>query len=193
VLTHITDKKQVQELLTGEESDLKAFFDEYFPRLYRFAHERLSGNHEATRDVVQNTLSKTLLNLGKYKAESTLFTWMCAICKNEIFDYLKKQSKYERSIVLAGDISEIELTGEVLDANAPDQPGDVYQRDQKTTLIHRVLDQMPANYGNVIEWKYIEGLSVAQIAQRLNLSHSAAQSILFRARIAFQEYYCELM
>jgi len=192
VLTYLSDKKQAQGLLTGEEIDLKAFFDEYFPRLYRFANERLSGNHEATKEVVQNTLSKTLLNVSKYNAKSTLFTWMCAICKNEIFDYLKKQSKYEQTIVLIGDVSDIELTEQAKNTATTNQPDDVYHRDQSTNLIHKILDQLPSNYGNVIEWKYIDGLSVKQIAKRLNLSHSAAQSVLLRARIAFQKFHSEL-
>lgn len=192
MLTYLNDKKQAQGLLTGEESDLKAFFDEYFPRLYRFANERLSGDHQATKEVVQSTLSKTLLNLSKYSAKSTLFTWMCAICKNEIFDYLKKQAKYEQAIILTGDVSEFELTAQAMDTPASNQPDDVYHRDQDTYLIHKVLDQLPSNYGNVIEWKYIDGLSVKQIAQRLNLSHSAAQSVLLRARVAFQKFHNEL-
>jgi len=192
VLTYLSDKKQAQGLLNGQESDLKGIFDEYFPRLYRFANERLSGNHEDTKEVVKNTLSKTLLNVSKYNAKSTLFTWMCAICKNEIFHYLKKQSRYEQTILLAGEISDIKLTEQAKNTPAANQPDDVYHRDQSTYLIHRILDQLPSNYGNVIEWKYIDGLSVKKIAQRLNLSHSAAQSVLLRARIAFQKSHSEL-
>lgn len=192
MLTYLNDKKLVQELLTGEESDFKNFFDEYFPRVYRFAYNRLSDNQEATEEIVQNTLSKTILNLNKYKGESTLFTWMCAICKNEIYDFMKKQSKYQQSIVLKGEITDIELTAQSTDRTAPEQPDDRYRRYQETELIHSVLDQLPSNYGNVIEWKYVEGLSVIQIAQRLDTSQAAAQSILFRARMAFQDCYGEL-
>jgi len=141
---------------------------------------------------VQNTLSKTLLNLDKYRGESTLFTWICSICKNEIYDFLRKQSKYEQTIVLKADISDIETSANVTHTTTPEQPDDTYRRHQNAQLIHRVLDQLPANYGNVIEWKYIEGLSVMQIAQRLDLSQAAAQSVLFRARMAFQDCYRKL-
>ncbi len=190
--TYLNDKKLVQELLRGDESDFKYFFDEYFPRLYRFAYKRLSANQDATEEIVQNTLSKTLLNLDKYKGESTLFTWICAICKNEIFDFLKKQSKYQQNIVLKGEITDVDLTAQSTDLNSPEQPDHRYHRHQKMESIHWALDQLPENYGNVIEWKYIEGLSVTQIAQRLNLSQAATQSILFRARMAFQACYGEL-
>jgi len=192
VPTYLNDKKLAQELLTGDESDFKYFFDEYFPRLYRFAYKRLSDNQDATEEIVQNTLSKTILNLNKYKGESTLFTWICAICKNEIYDFLKRQTKYQQNIVLKGEITDLDLTASAADRISPEQPEDRYLRHQKAVSIHWVLDQLPTNYGNVIEWKYIEGLSVIQIAQRLDMSQAAAQSILFRARKAFQDYYEEL-
>lgn len=191
VLTYINDKKQVSKLLSGDESDFKRFFDEYFPRLYRFASERLNGNPDAVRDVVQSTLSKTLLNLDKYKGESALFTWMCAICKNEVYDYLKKQAKYEQNIVLKGELMDVDLAASNDGLSSVEQPGELYQREQNSQLIHKVLDSLPAEYGNIIEWKYIEGLSVKEIAERLGLSHSATQSALFRARVAFQECHSE--
>jgi len=192
VLTYLNDKKRVQELLTGEESDFKNFFDEYFPRVYRFAYNRLSDNREATEEIVQNTLSKTILNLNKYKGKSTLFTWMCAICKNEIYDFMKKQSKYQQNIELKGETADIELATQSTDRVPPEQPDDRYRRHQETEFIHSVLDQLPANYSEVIEWKYVDGLSVLQIAQRLGTSQAAAQSVLFRARMAFQDCYGEL-
>jgi RNA polymerase sigma-70 factor (ECF subfamily) len=192
VLTYINDKKTVSKLLSGDESDFKRFFDEYFPRLYRFASDRLNGNPDEVRDVVQSTLSKTLLNLDKYKGESALFTWMCAICKNEIYDHLKKRAKYERNIVLKGGLLDEDLAGTGDGQSNVEQPVEHYQREQSTQLIHKVLDSLPAEYGNIIEWKYIEGLSVKEIAIKLGLSDSATQSALYRARVAFQESHNQL-
>lgn len=192
MLTYINDKKLVRDLLSGDESDFKHFFDEHFPRLYRFADDRLKDHPDAVRDVVQATLSKTLLNLDKYRGESTLFTWMCSICRNEIYDYLKKQSKYEKNIVLKGDLSELDsatVSGEV---HSTQQPADHYQRDESAKLIYRVMDQLPFEYGNLIEWKYVEGLSVKQMAERMGLSQSATQSMLYRARVAFQQCHADL-
>jgi len=44
----------------------------------------------------------------------------------------------------------------------------------------------------VLEWKYIQGLSVAEIATRLGTSMKAAESMLTRARLAFREGYSSL-
>lgn len=178
--------------MTGGESEFKRFFDDYFPRLYRFAIERLAGDQAATQEVVQSTLSKTMLNISTYRAQSSLFTWMCSICKNEIFDLQKRQAKEKQVLLSDTCISDMELATQSADAVQPDQPEDIYNRDQTTRMIHQVLDKLPALYGNIIEWKYMEGLSLKQIAERLNMSHSATQSVLYRARMAFQEHHGEL-
>ena len=50
-----------------------------------------------------------------------------------------------------------------------------------------VLDRLPARYGDVLEWKYIEGRSVEEIGELLGIGQIAAQSVLARARVAFRE------
>lgn len=51
------------------------------------------------------------------------------------------------------------------------------------------LDRLPVKYGNVLEWKYIEGHSVKEIAARLQIGTEAAQSVLARAKRAFADVY----
>jgi RNA polymerase sigma-70 factor (ECF subfamily) len=191
VLKQSKDKEQVQAILHGDERDMKRFFDEYFPRIYRFAIERVSGEPQVAREVVQNTLTKVLQNIHRFRGESSLFTWICSICNNEISDYKKKQARFNQAITLQGSPLDLDAVSDVEAASSPDRPDEVYDREQKARSIHRTLDSLPATYGNVIEWKYVDGLSVEQIAERLGLGHSAAQSMLYRARMAFQALHRE--
>ncbi len=54
------------------------------------------------------------------------------------------------------------------------------------------LDQLPSHYGSALEWKYLEELSVKEIASRLKLSPKAAESTLTRAREAFRDGFTAL-
>jgi DNA-directed RNA polymerase specialized sigma24 family protein len=56
-------------------------------------------------------------------------------------------------------------------------------------LIQVALDQLPAHYGNALEWKYVYGFSVDEIAAKLGIGMEAAQSLLARAKKGFQEVY----
>ena len=53
--------------------------------------------------------------------------------------------------------------------------------------IRNILDQMPEEYRLVLEWKYVDNLSVSVIAERLATTEKAAESILFRARKTFRD------
>ncbi len=55
------------------------------------------------------------------------------------------------------------------------------------------LDALPGRYGEALEWKYIDGLSVREIAERLTLSEKAAESVLTRARESFREAIAEMI
>ena len=55
--------------------------------------------------------------------------------------------------------------------------------------MHRTLDELPDRYACVLEWKYVGGFTVAEIAYRLGIEATAAQSLLARARSAFRKRY----
>ena len=59
-------------------------------------------------------------------------------------------------------------------------------------MVQLALDYLPENYSSVLEWKYLEGLSVKEIAARLGVGRLAAQSTLARARTAFRTCFRDL-
>ncbi|MDQ1302904.1 MAG: hypothetical protein QG595_887, partial [Pseudomonadota bacterium] len=59
-------------MLKGDERAFTAFFDGYFPRVYRFALPRLGGDADATAEVVQATLVKAMRKLADFRNEASL-------------------------------------------------------------------------------------------------------------------------
>jgi RNA polymerase sigma-70 factor (ECF subfamily) len=193
VAVYFEDKKLVKQLLAGDERAFEQFFDENFARLYRFALTRLSDDPEAAREVAQVTLTRAVHKLASYRGESALFTWLCAICRNETSEWLRKQRRYREHIVLTEDFPEVQAAVDsfaVADQLSPERH---YKRVEMLRLIQVALDRLPARYGDVLEWKYIEGHSVKEISQRLGVGTEATQSLLARARRAFAEVYSPLM
>ena len=189
---YFEDKKLVKQLLAGNERAFDRFFDENFARLYRFALTRLSDDPDAAREVAQLTLTKALRKLKSYRAESALFTWLCAICRNETSDWLSRQGRYREHMVLTEDLPEVQAA--VDSYLPPDQmsPERHYRRVEMLRLIQVALDRLPAKYGDVLEWKYIEGHSTREISARLDIGAEAAQSLLARARRAFADVYSSM-
>ena len=174
-------------MLEGEESAFNAFFDSYFARLYRFALPRLNGDIEAAQEVVQGTLGKAMRKLASFRGEATMFTWLCQICRREVVDYLRAHRRHAERIVLIDDQPQLREAIESIEA--PEE-FDLIKSSSKSELgrlVQTVLDRLPTRYADALEWKYVEGLSVEEIASRLGVGQIAVQSMLARARASFRE------
>jgi RNA polymerase sigma-70 factor (ECF subfamily) len=189
---YFQDKKLVKQLLKGNARAFDQFFDENFARLYRFALTRLSDDPDAAREVAQISLTRAVRKLHTYRGESALFTWLCAICRNETSDWLATQGRYREHIVLTEDTPEIQAAVDSIRAPEQMSPERHYRRVELLRLIQVALDRLPARYGDVLEWKYIEGHSVKEISVRLNIGTEATQSLLARAKRAFADVYSSL-
>lgn len=192
VAIYLDDKRLVKQLLAEDEQAFDRFFTDNFARLYRFALTRMPDDPEGTREVVQIAMTKAIRKLHTYRAESALFTWLCAITRNEMSDWLAKQGRYRQHIVLTEDYPEIQAAVDSFQAPQSDNPEQDYQRTELVRLIQVALDRLPPKYGNVLEWKYIEGYSVNEIAMRLDLGNEATQSLIARAKRAFSDVYGSL-
>lgn len=186
------DKSLANELLAGHEPAFDRFFDEYFARLYRFALARLADDPDAAREVTQITLTRALQKLHTYRAESALFTWLCAICRNQTSEWLRQQGRYREHVVLIEDHPDVRAAVDSFQAPDEQSPEAQLRRIENLRLIEVALDALPARYGDVLEWKYVEGRSVREIGARLQLGREATQSLLARARRAFADVYSSL-
>lgn len=188
VLKH-KDLERARRILAGDRQVFKDFFEEYFDPLFRFTLNRL-GDESLAKDMVQSTFCRALEKLDGYRGEAALLSWMFSICRSEMSAHFRKQRRY----------AEVEpnQTAEeiwaVLDTLADDRPSveEAIMHRQMKGLIHLTLDHLPKHYGNALEWKYLEDLSVAEIAGRLGLAPKAAESLLTRARQAFRRTFDQL-
>lgn len=174
-------------MLAGDERAFRAFFELYFPRVYRFALPRLRGNEDTAKDVVQSTLIKAMRKLDAWRGDASLFTWLCQICRREIADHVRSQQRRSSKVVLIDDSDEVRAALENIEAPASDDPLRHADSAELKRLVHAVLDRLPNRYGEALEMKYVEGHSVEEIGQRLGIGHAAAQSLLARARVAFRD------
>lgn len=186
---HDEDIELARRLRSGDHVCFSRFFDEYFPRLFRFVLRRTDRNIEVTRDVVQSALLKGLRNLDSYRGEASLFTWLCQIARHECVDQRLRQQAADRVLVALENDPSVRAALESLQWAESAEPQQALEREQRDDLVHAALDHLPARYAALLEMKYVEELPVEHIAQRLGMSAIAAQSSLARARAAFRKAY----
>ena len=145
---------------------------------------RLGGDADLAEDVVQVTITKVLDKLDSYRGEAALFSWMCTFCRHEIGATLKRNARSPVAVIEDDKAIRAALESLIDPANTPEDEalsGDLGR------LITVTLDSLPTDYGDALEWKYVEGMSVKEIAARLAVGPKAAESLLTRARHAFRE------
>lgn len=166
----------------GEEEAFDEFADHYIPALHRFAASQLRGDSELVRDVVQSALCKAIRSLGAFRGDASLYTWLCACCRNEIAMHYRRK---ERTTTVLG------LDGHD-PASAEGGPEERVLEREADDLVHRALDHLPPRYATALEWMYLEEASVNEIARRLGRTPKAVESMLTRARAAFRTAWTRL-
>ena len=180
------DRETVRRLLRGDEAAFRELFHSYFPKLYRYALARLDGQHDEAVEMVQETFCKAFERLGSFRGEGSLYGWMCRILRNSILDLYRRRGRELPKVTLLEDQGAIRQILDTLAASELEEPETIAVRSDVVRLIQATMDRLPGHYGDVLEWKYVDGLSVKAIAERLDIGPKAAESLLTRARAAFR-------
>lgn len=180
------ERELVRAMGAGDETAFVRFFETYAPRLYRFVHARVGRDPQVTEELCQEVMSRAMQNMTRWRGDASLFTWLCQMARNEAIDHWRRR---QRRANIEVSIEDDEAAADAL-ANLPDdaslRPDESLSREELLADVQRALAALPANYASALEWKYIEGCSVAEIGQRLGINAIATQSLLARARLALK-------
>ena len=183
------DRALVRRMIAGDEAAFEEFAENYIPPLYRFAQRRLGGDPELARDITQATVCKAIAKLDSFRGEAALMTWLCACSRNEIAAHFRRNRWTSREV----DIQMVEDgSAASLNDGGLEGPERAVLRKESVELVHVALDALPPHYARALEWKYLDNLSVKEIARRLNRGPKATESLLTRARQSFRDGYARL-
>lgn len=154
-----SDKSAIKELYTANIGFLTAV-------CYRYITEK-----DDVKDILQNSFLKiiTKINTFEYRGDGSLKAWMTKILVNEILDFIKHKEK-SNIFSCETDIPDIE------DEYTPQT------EDIPTSVILRMLRQMPLGYRTVFNMYVFEQKSHKQIAQVLGIKESSSASQYLRAK-----------
>jgi RNA polymerase sigma-70 factor, ECF subfamily len=157
---------------------VKALLEEYAPRVYRFAL-RLSGSHQDAEDLVQETFLRAWRHRGRVREAGAVRVWLFTIAANVWRDHLRRRKRRP------------EVQGAIADdcqarASPPDG-GLIAQEDQER--LTEAMDRLPPRQREVLHLHAWEQLSLAEIAQVLDISPDAAKASLSLARRRMRELF----
>ena len=161
----------IEGAVVALESDPALFFRGLYPALFAWV-ARVSGAAPAdVEDLVQETLLQAWAARDRYRGDASPATWVTSIARNKIRDRRRARPP-------ALELSDLETK-----ALAPG----VEERDDVRGRVRRALEDLPPDYARMLRWRYLDGLPVRSIAERLGEGEKAAESRLHRAREAFRD------
>jgi RNA polymerase sigma-70 factor (ECF subfamily) len=179
------DRRLVRALLKNDQRAMHAFYDEYFPKLYRYAARRLRTPQDID-EVVQRVLTNAARRIETYRGDATLLTWLVQICRNEVSKHYKLSAREDATTTFLDD-DVLRAVVESLEAPVADEPEFAARNSELVAMVQMVLEHLPGRYADALELKYLDGFSSKEIAGRLGIGDEAVQSLLARARRSFRE------
>lgn len=168
--------------LLARKGDSRAFAELvnlYADKLYQLAF-RLTGNRQEAEDVVQETFLRVYKHLDRYDEKLKFSTWIYRIASNLCIDRLRK-----RRNVYSLDAQSAEH--EDLDGYSM-LPGDERTPESEVLLsetqemVHRAIESLPLKYKSVVVLRYLQDLSLQEIAEVLDMPVTTVKTRVHRAR-----------
>ena len=176
------DLKLCRRAIAGDGSALSEIYSRYGDLLFAFIYHRVAGSVPDTEEIWQETWLAAFRKLSTYRGRSGFFTWLCAIAGHKIVDHYRRRGR--EPVKFFSSMSEQNLASLVHDGPLPEEI--LMQQATRAHVVH-ALASLPDDYRTSLVARYADGHSVKKVAQRLGKSYRATESLLSRARRAFQK------
>src|SRR4030095_16177744 len=172
----VEDNELLRRIRSGDSAAWRALYERYVLSIWRYAYVHCGGHLHTTEDVV----SETFLDAVRAIRATTprigcVSAWLIGIVRHKLADQRRCALRVDTLV----NTLRHEGAGEAetsVELDATELRGQVI----------RAMDQLPDDERLVLEWKYLDELSVREISSRLGRTDKAVESLLYRARRSFR-------
>src|SRR5437870_8787135 len=170
-----------QEQDAAQERELASFEETMLPHMDA-AHNLakwLLRNEEDARDVVQEAYLRAFKSFSGFHGSNGR-AWLLAIVRNTSYTLLKKNRAVDLTTTFD---EEIHTSGQ-----ESVSPATVLEHSENAELIKEAMDELPAEFREILVLRHLEGLSYKEIADIAQIPPGTVMSRLARARGKLKEY-----
>ena len=161
------------------ETAWSAFADSYrstMPVVYRYLYRGTAGDVQLAEELTQTTFEIAVRSFGEGHVQALDPAWLQTVARSRLIDHYRRARRERVKLKLLAGRREH-------DGDVPDELG--------SARAHAALEALTAPYRLALMLRYVDGLSVAEVAQLLGKSVRATESLLVRARGALRAAYEE--
>ncbi|MCB0261847.1 MAG: sigma-70 family RNA polymerase sigma factor [Calditrichaeota bacterium] len=162
----------------------EAIYREYGDKIMNLAY-RMTGSKESARDMTQEIFIKVYENMDSFRGDSQVFTWLYRIATNHIFNFLKKERRRKWLNLMDKPLSEV-LQEDQIDplfwSRSAPQPDRQMEKSEREKRVWQSIQQLSPKYRVPLVLNRYEDMSYQEIAETMQLSLSAVESRIHRAK-----------
>lgn len=175
----MNDSALVDGLRRHDPAAVKHLSDCFLPSVWRFVYVRVKGDRHLAEDIVSESVLALIRAVSDPELEiGNPIAWLRSVAAHKVADHFRAAARVQHLIDQARHTAPVSFGHDAVQAQELQE-----RRDE----VRQVLDRLPEQTRLALEWKYIDKLSVKEIAERLDVSEKAAESILFRGRKEFRQ------
>ncbi|MEE9351287.1 MAG: RNA polymerase sigma factor [Thiotrichaceae bacterium] len=176
----VTDEDIIKRIKAGDVDAYGSILRRYNQRIFRIARSIVT-NDAAAMDIVQEAHIKAYTKLDTFKGNSTFFSWLASITRNEALMYLRKHKREVSMLDDEMDFLEPSISkGSSVDHN--ELPDAFLENKQLQQLINHNIDKLPEDFRIVFVLRAIEQFSVKEVADILEIKEETVKTRYFRAK-----------
>lgn len=189
---HQSEEVLIDKLKQGDQSGFTAVMDLYQDMVYNTAIS-IVQNAEDADDITQEVFIQVYLSIATFKGESKLSTWLYRITISKALDHEKKKNRKKRfGFVLSLFGSDDHEQNQPKEFN---HPGVQLEKKERAAELFKALKQLPDKQRIAFTLHKLEGQSNQEIAEIMNTSLYAVESLMVRAKMNLKKmlynYYHE--
>ncbi|TXB65899.1 RNA polymerase sigma factor [Vicingus serpentipes] len=161
---------------------IEEIYDEHNGLVYNLCLNYLQ-NIEDAEEVTQDVFVTIFKKQEEFKSNSSLKTWIYRITVNHCLDFLKAKKRKKRF----GFIIPIYDNSESYSYSDFNHPGIILENREATEKLLKLINELPDNQKTALILKIIDELSQKEIAEVMDLSVKAVESLLSRAKNNLKE------
>jgi RNA polymerase sigma-70 factor (ECF subfamily) len=157
---------------------LLSMYERALPQVYGYLCARTESPAVA-EDLTSETFLAAADAVKRDAVPDLTVAWLITVARNKLVDHWRRQEREERR--------RFQLLEQPVESDADDDADERFQR----VRVHAVLIELGAHHRAALTLRYLDGLSVPDVADHLGRTVHATEALLVRARRAFRARYHE--
>jgi RNA polymerase sigma-70 factor, ECF subfamily len=184
---NMPDAELAQHIAAREPQAFELLMRRHNQILYRTARSILRDDAEA-EDAVQDAYLQAFRNIGSFRGDAKLSTWLTRIVVNEAIAKSRRRSRHAEVIRMHGDTEPDHDHNEAtMNAGISESPERAAMRAQTRQLLENTIDGLPDAFRTVFMLRAVEEMSGEEVAACLGIPEATVRSRFFRARGMLRE------